>query len=387
MDFSATKRHFDHMGFIFKDMADLSPEGFDEVIDVRSPSEFAEDHVPCAVNLPVLDDAERVRIGTIYKHVGPFQARKIGAALIAQNISRQLETHFADKGREYRPLIYCWRGGQRSRSMAIILSQIGWRAETLEGGYKQYRRLVVRMLYDGDDEGAFLFRGRFVLIDGNTGSGKTGLLKALEAAGAQVIDLEGIGRHRGSVFGGIATPQPSQKAFDSAIAERLAAFDRQRPVFIEAESSRIGRISIPRLVWQQMRDSPRIQIAAARDARARYLVREYKDLTTDLDKLLDRINKLQPYQPAARLEEWRAMARSAAFEALARQLMEHHYDAGYARQRRRSDWAELGTIQLAEINADSLGRAAREAMALAGETVAVSMRPLAGSVGAKARRG
>jgi len=358
------------MVFVLQELGELNPAGFDEIIDVRSPAEFAEDHVPGAISLPVLSDAERAEVGTIYKQVSPFEARKIGAALIARNISGHLEAHFAGKPRDYRPLVYCWRGGQRSRSMAIILSQIGWRAETLEGGYKQYRRLVVRLLHE-DEALAFAFRGRLMLIDGNTGTGKTGLLSALAAAGAQVIDLEGIGRHRGSVFGGLGEPQPSQKAFDSGIAERLAGFDPQRPVFLEAESNRIGRLTLPKVLWQEMCRSPRIRIDAGLEARARFLVRAYADVAADLGLLLERIGRLKPYQPSTRLDEWRELARSGALETLAAELMAHHYDPTYSRQRRRGDWTEIGTIRLGEINEDELARAAREVLALAGDVETV----------------
>ena len=354
------------MVFALQELGELNRAGFDEIIDVRSPTEFAEDHVPGAISLPVLSDNERAEVGTIYKQGSPFEARKIGAALIARNISRHLETHFADKPRDYRPLVYCWRGGQRSRSMAIILSQIGWRAETLEDGYKQYRRLVVKLLYDGE-AGSFAFRGQFVLIDGNTGTGKTRLLSALAEAGAQVIDLEGIGRHRGSVFGALAEAQPSQKAFDSGIAAQLAGFDPQRPVFLEAESNRIGRLTLPKMLWQEMCRSPRIGIEAGLPARARYLVREYADVAADLGLLLERIGKLKPYQPSARLDGWRELARSGALETLAAELMTHHYDPTYSRQRARGDWQEIGRIKLGEIDAAELACAAREVMKLAGD--------------------
>ena len=349
-------------------LADLAGLPHDEIIDVRAPSEFAEDHVPGAINLPVLDDAERARVGTLYKQVSPFAARKLGAALISRNISRHLEAHFADKPRAYRPLIYCWRGGQRSQSMAIILSQIGWRTDTLEGGYKAYRRRVVELLHHDTDEPP-AWHDKLILIDGNTGTGKTGLLGALAAAGAQAIDLEGLSHHRGSVFGGFAAAQPSQKAFDSGLAMALSGFDTDHSVFLEAESSRIGRINLPQRLWQAMRDAPRIHVEAGLAARARYLVQAYSDIIDDPDKLLATLARLKPYQPAKRLEEWAALAREGAFEALAAELMRHHYDPTYARQRKRAEYVSLGTVRLSEINAQELARAARDVMAIAGETV------------------
>lgn len=189
---------------------------FDAVIDVRSPAEFADDHIPGAINLPVLDDAERARVGTIYKQVGPFEARKVGAALVSRNVARHLDEHFADKPKGYRPLVYCWRGGQRSGSLAIILTQIGFRATLLAGGYKTYRHEVM----DGLRE--LTPKLRLWVLAGRTGSGKTRVLRALAAAGEQVLDLEGLACHRGSLLGAEpGCPQPPQRLFESRLFERL----------------------------------------------------------------------------------------------------------------------------------------------------------------------
>ncbi len=156
---------------------------FDEIIDTRSPSEFGEDHVPGAVNCPALNDVERARIGTLYKQDSPFAARKAGAALVARNIACCLEERFADRGREWRPLIYCWRGGKRSGAFVTVFRQIGWDACQLEGGYKSYRRFVVAELE------RLPARFRFRIVSGATGSGKSRLLQALAAQGAQALDL------------------------------------------------------------------------------------------------------------------------------------------------------------------------------------------------------
>ena len=223
-------------------LAELAALDFDDIIDVRSPAEFAEDHVPGAINLPVLSDAERAEVGTVYVQDSPFKARKIGAALVAQNAARHLQGPLADRDGGWRPLIYCWRGGQRSGSFAAILSQIGWRAEVLEGGYKSYRRLVVDSLYER------AFPAPVVLLDGNTGTAKTEVIARLPALGVQSIDLEGLANHRGSALGGQGA-QPSQKAFETALAMRVAALDPSRPVVVEAESSRIRS----RLRWTRGR--------------------------------------------------------------------------------------------------------------------------------------
>ena len=189
---------------------------FDAVIDVRSPAEFADDHIPGAVNLPVLTDEERARVGTIYKQVNPFEARKLGAALVSRNIARHLDEHFAGHPNTYHPLVYCWRGGQRSGSLALVLGQIGFRTTVLAGRYKTYRGEVM----DGLREvaGRFTFR----VLAGQTGSGKTGVLRELAALGGQVLDLEELACHRGSLLGSEpGCPQPPQRLFESRLYERL----------------------------------------------------------------------------------------------------------------------------------------------------------------------
>jgi tRNA 2-selenouridine synthase len=317
------------MPFELASLADLANARFDDIIDVRSPSEFAEDHIPGAVNLPVLDDAERARVGTIYTKDSRFRARRLGAALVARNAARHLDGYLADKGPRYRPLVHCWRGGQRSGAFAAILGQIGWRVETLDGGYRAYRRQVVAMLYDEP------FPAPVVLLDGYTGTAKTELLCMLAARGAQVIDLEGLARHRGSLFGAMTGGQPTQKSFESALATQITALDPERPVLIEAESSSIGDVLVPPALWQAMRAAPRLEVTAPPGARAAYLARTYADLTTDRERLAAVIDRLRPYHAAGLVEQWHALAAEGAFEALAADLMARHYDPRYLRSAAR----------------------------------------------------
>lgn len=302
--------------------------GFDQIIDVRSPAEYAEDHIPGAINLPVLDDAQRARVGTIYKQVSPFDARKLGAALVAQNAALHLMGPLADRSGGWRPLVYCWRGGQRSGSFATILGQIGWRAEVVSGGYKAWRALVVARVHDTP------FPCPVILLDGNTGSAKTEILNLLPARGVQVIDLEGLANHRGSLFGAMG-PQPSQKAFEGRLAMAIAALDPTRPVVVEAESSKVGEVRVPARLWRAMVDAPRITISAPVDARARYLTRAYADLTADAGRLAEVIDKLRPAHPADTIAAWQAMAKSGAFAPLAASLMAQHYDPRYNKHRDR----------------------------------------------------
>ncbi|RMH49024.1 MAG: tRNA 2-selenouridine(34) synthase MnmH [Alphaproteobacteria bacterium] len=322
--------------------------GFDEAIDVRSPAEYAEDHLPGAVNLPVLDDAERARVGTIYVQESRFLARRIGAALVARNAARHLEGYLASKPAGYRPLVYCWRGGQRSGSFATILAQIGWRVETIEGGYRSWRRMVQARLYETP------FPSPVVLLDGNTGTAKTRLLELLGARGVQTLDLEGLANHRGSIFGARAGGQPSQKMFEGRLALAVSRLDPARPVVVEAESSRIGRLQVPPRVWQAMRAARRIEIVAPLAARARYLAEAYADITGDRDRLDAAIAGLAPFHDKKRIAAWHAMAEEGAFEALAAELMEHHYDPRYQRQRARLE-GEIRREETPSLDEEALG--------------------------------
>ena len=326
---------------------------FDAVIDVRSPGEFAEDHVPGAINLPVLTDAERAEVGTIYAQDSRFRARKIGAAYIARNIAHHLETALADQPGAFAPLVYCWRGGQRSNAMATILSQVGWRTTVLAGGYKTYRRQVTSRLYDGD------LALRLVLIDGNTGSGKTEVLGLLAARGLQVVDLEGLAGHRGSLFGALAgRPQPSQKLFESRLLAALETIDPTRPVIVEAESSKVGERMVPPALWQAMAQAPRVELVAPAEARAAYLVRAYRDIIEDRPALDAALARLPTPPGRKRLEAWRALADAGDFEALALALMTLHYDPAYRRSSRKDARPRLGAVELASLDALDLAAAA-----------------------------
>ncbi|MFM7653770.1 MAG: tRNA 2-selenouridine(34) synthase MnmH [Paracoccaceae bacterium] len=322
-------------------LTDLAAHGFDDIIDARGPAEYAEDHLPGAISLPVLDDEERARVGTIYKQVNPFVAKKLGAALVSRNVAGHLLGPLAEKPGGWRPLVYCWRGGQRSGSFAIILSQIGWRVETLKGGYKAWRGLVVREVYDTP------VRAPMVVLDGNTGSAKTEILNLLPAHGVQVIDLEGLANHRGSLFGAMG-PQPSQKGFESRLALGLAGLDPTRPVVVEAESSKIGNCRLPPEIWKAMQRAPRVALRATVAARAAYLTRAYADMVADPTRLAAVIDSLRPMHAAEVIADWQAMAGAGAFGPLAESLMARHYDPRYARHRARME------VRLTEVEAGPL---------------------------------
>ena len=308
-----------------KSLTDIADLGVDTIIDVRAPSEFAEDHVPGAINLPVLSDDERAQVGTVYAQVSPFDARKIGGAMVAQNTASHLRGPLAEKQGDWKPLIYCWRGGQRSGAFATILTQVGWRVSLLNGGYRSYRRLVVGMLYDTP------LPHRITLIQGGTGTAKTRLLQHLKQAGAQMLDLEGLAQHRGSLFGALAGGQPSQKMFESRLAAALNTFDPTKTTWIEAESSKVGARSVPPSLWTAMCAAPRIEIRAPLPSRAAYLCRAYADLTEDRANLHAQIDRLRPYHAGDAIAQWQAYADAGDWQKLAENLIADHYDPRYAR--------------------------------------------------------
>jgi len=320
--------------------ANLSQLGeFDEIIDVRTPSEFAEDHIPGAINCPVLSDEERITVGTLYKQVSPFEARKVGAALVAKNIAHHLQTRFHDLPKSWRPLIYCWRGGQRSGAMSIILSQVGWAAHRLEGGYKAYRRDVLEKLETLPQS------LRFRVICGPTGSGKSRLLAALADNGQQTLDLELLAKHRGSVLGKLPEQlQPSQKWFDSMLLQTLRELDPKKPVFVEAESSKIGLITVPPALIAAMHAGECLLLDAPPDMRVAGLLEDYRHYLDNPESLITHLKSLHRFHGTKQLEHWSALIRAGDFSALVAELLTLHYDPSYFRATSRH-FAQLDTAQ------------------------------------------
>ena len=311
-------------------------ETYSEIIDVRSNSEFSEDRIPGAINLPVLDDAERADVGTIYKQINPFTARKKGAALVAKNISEHLTTHFANKDKDYHPLVYCWRGGQRSNSMATVLTQIGWRVTVLEGGYKTYRAYVRQQLEDLPTK--FTYK----VLCGLTGSGKTHILRQLQQRGAQVLDLEALANHRGSLLGEEwqekPTPQPSQKYFESLLLQQLQQFDVNKIVWLESESNKIGRVHLPLSLWQKMKQASCIDP---------YLVNNPIFLKAKLELIKSRIGK-------QKLNQWYQFIDSEQWEDFVKNLLICHYDPTYCQSIERDFTNVEKLLHLANLSDDSI---------------------------------
>jgi len=306
-------------------------DAFDEVIDVRSPGEFALDHVPGALNCPVLDDEERARVGTMYKQDSAFDAKKEGAALVSRNIARHIEERFRERGRDWRPLVYCWRSGQRSASMAHVLREVGWDAATLEGGYRAYRREVLAQL----DELPARFRYR--VLCGATGSGKSRLLEALAAHGAQVLDLERLASHRGSLLGELpGEPQPSQKMFDSMVWRELKSFDAARRLYVEAESKKIGQLQVPAALLECMRAGECLRMEVPEPERVRFLIAEYKHFLIEPAALKARLGCLTPHYGHDVVGRWLEHVDSGAWPVLVADLLHTHYDPSYLRATTRN---------------------------------------------------
>jgi tRNA 2-selenouridine synthase len=322
-------------------LADL--RGFDEVLDARSPGEFADDHLPGAVSVPVLDDAERERVGTIYKQQSAFEAKRVGAPIAARNIAAAIETRFADRPRNWRPLVYCWRGGGRSGSMVHLLRQVGWDARRLEGGYKAFRRQVVA------DLEALPRHLRYHVICGATGSGKSRLLEALAAAGAQVLDLEVLAQHRGSVLGDLPNePQPTQKRFETQLWEALSGFDAKRPVYVESESRKVGSLRVPDDLIQRMRAARCFRLEAGEEVRVALLMEDYAHFVADPRALLAKLALLRDLHGAERIAQWEEHLARGAWHPLVRDLLENHYDPAYRKSLFRN-YREAPTAEVVEV--------------------------------------
>ena len=304
---------------------------FDAVIDARSESEYAEDRLPGAINWPSLTDAERARVGTEYKQVSPFAARKRGAALVARNIAAHIEREAMDKPKDWTPLVYCWRGGQRSGALATVLGAIGFRVHLLEGGYREYRRAVIAAL------DALPQRFQYRVVCGVTGSGKSRLLQRLAESGQQVLDLEALANHRGSVLGLVpGSPQPGQKQFESRVWDALRHFDPARPVIVESESKKVGDLRVPERLIECMRASPCIQLELPLEARVQLLMDEYDFFVRDTDTFCQRLDALRVLRGREVVDRWQAAARDGRTREVVRELLVEHYDPIYRQSMKRN---------------------------------------------------
>ena len=324
---------------------------FDTIIDARSPSEFALDHIPGAVNCPVLDDEERRIVGTIYKQTGAFEARRVGGAMVAANLARHLREQWADKPADWRPMVYCWRGGLRSGSMVNWMRLVGWDARQLASGYKAFRHHVLEII------DAVVPQLQLRVICGATGSAKTRVLEALAARGEQVLDLEHFASHKGSLLGGLpGVAQPSQKRFETLIATALESLDLSRPLYVEGESARIGRVALPVPLVTRMRAAHCIEVEATLEARHAFLLRDYAYLADDRHALAETLGRLKEMQGKETVQRWQAWAEAGDLPPLFAELMALHYDPHYERSQARhfAAWPQRDRVAARDLTPEGI---------------------------------
>ncbi len=339
------------------DLTAINDACFDTVIDARSPAEFLDDHVPGAINLPVLDNGQRAEIGTLYKQVNPFTAKRTGAALVARNIAHHLETTLHEVPSTWRPLVYCWRGGQRSGAVAKVFSDIGWRTSIIEGGYKAYRRAVLDILNDIPS------KLRLIVIAGKTGTAKTRILRAAAVKGLQIIDLERLANHRGSLLGREpGSPQPSQRLFESRLAKALLGLSSNRSVFVEAESNKIGEIHVPPALWAQMRSAKRITVEAPLTARIKFLMEDYDHVISAQTDVVKLLSGLQTRYSTEIFDSWKNNIKTKNWEIFVESLLTHHYDPSYNRSSASRASVELKKFYVNSLDARAIDNLVQQLM-------------------------
>ena len=331
---------------------------YDMIIDVRSPREFAEDHVPGAVNMPVLDDEQHAEIGTMYKQISPFDAKRAGAAHVARNIGHHLQSKLADADRNFKPLVYCWRGGQRSQAMAQIFSDIGWHTAVIDGGYKTHRKAVLAGLETLPEQ------FRLIILRGRTGTAKTRILRAAAADGLQVIDLEGLANHRGSLLGPEPDmPQPAQRLFESHLFECLRDFDPAKPVFIEAESNKVGQLHVPPALWAAMRGADSVAIEAGLDERVEFLCRDYDHIIAKPELLAPLLDWVVTRLGHDVVDGWRQMVAARDWPGFVRATLIEHYDPAYDKSSSQRNHHTLKVINVGAFDDTSIRKAAKALIA------------------------
>tara|TARA_B100001093_G_scaffold512704_1_gene583082 strand:+ start:2251 stop:3291 length:1041 start_codon:yes stop_codon:yes gene_type:complete len=324
---------------------------FDTIIDVRSPLEYEEDHIIGSINCPVLYDQERIIVGTIYKKESTFKAKIIGSSLTARNIAKHIEKKFINQRGSWQPLIYCWRGGQRSKAFSLILSEVGWRTFQLEGGYKKYRNEVINFL---NKVGSKL---KIILISGKTGSAKTKILQNIKLQGGQILDLENLANHKGSLLGKIPDlKQPSQKLFESKLYHQIKQLDLRRNVYIEAESSKIGNIHIPKTLWAKMIVSPRIEIKADIELRSSFLLKDYKYMCENPELIKPIIYGLKNRLSKKLINDWMELITKKLWLDLTKSFLENHYDPSYSSNTIKNDRKVIKEIQAKSFSKEEINK-------------------------------
>jgi tRNA 2-selenouridine synthase len=325
------------------------------VIDARSPHEYEEDHIPGAVNLPVVDDAEYAEVGTRHK-TDKHAAYLIGVEYSLKNIASHIKPLISKYTPQDRFLVYCFRGGKRSRLWADNLRTIGFEVDVLAGGWKNYRRWVRAGLESLPR--ALTYR----VLCGPTGCGKTRVLHELQRQGHQVLELEGLASHRGSLLGALpGQPQPTQKLFDTMLLDTLRRFDPRQPVWLEAESKKIGNLQLPDALFEAMHVSPVVNIVAPMAERVTLWREDYPHFAADPVSMVRTLEPLKPLVGKEVLAEWMGFAVAGRVDELFESVMTKHYDPCYSRSTRRSygPKVEETTVELQSLTRPALAEAVR----------------------------
>lgn len=316
-------------------------------IDVRSPSEYRQDSLPNAVNIPLLSDQERADIGKVYHQQGPEQAKILGLRTVSPRLD-QIVQQYKEIARGHPVIVFCWRGGQRSQSVAALLEAAGITVYCLDGGYRAYRRKVKEYLYDTP------LKPTVVVLHGLTGVGKTEVLGELEKLGLAVVDLEKLACHRGSAFGSIGLPvQPTQKTFESRLFHLLKSQEQERFLVTECESRRIGRLMIPPVLFAAMNCGLHVLLYADRRTRVARLLRIYHDSRTDHGELSAAINQLVPRLGRETVNRLQDQIQAGNLEPVVETLLTDYYDPLYGYPEQADESFDLS------VNAADTGKAAQ----------------------------
>ncbi len=304
------------------------------MIDARSEGEFEQSHIPGAYNLPILNNPERVVVGTLYKEKGSEEATLKGFELVGprfHQIQKEAIEHFPNR----KVILYCWRGGMRSQILSWLLTMVGFQVFRLKGGYKTYRTFTFDEVRKDR---------RLIILGGKTGTAKTVLLKKLQEKGEQVIDLEGIANHKGSSFGSIGQPpQPSVEQFENLMAEDLRLLDPSLPTWVENESRKIGRLIIPDRFFEQMSKSPLIDIQKSLEQRIEHIAEEYGNLPEE--ELISAVLRLKKRLGGLRTHEAvEAIKAKDSYSWISNLLL--YYDKTYEFDLDRHEQGQIVSLEL-----------------------------------------
>jgi len=310
------------------------------VIDTRSPAEFEKDRIPCAINIPILDNEERKIVGTLYKDT-PDEAIKKGYEYYNKKLPRMVK-EFKKLDLDKKIIIYCWRGGMRSQTITKLVADLGFNAFLLEGGYRAYRRYVLSQLEN------YKPGFTFIVLYGLAGSGKTELIKQLKPS----IDLEGLAQHRSSNFGAIGLNPREQKLFESLLFEKLEKLKGEKFVFVEGESHKVGRVFIPNSIFSAMKQGLAVRVDCSIANRAKQIVKDYFTHGEE-DKIRDIIVYLKPHLTKKVVEELLKLMDEKNYEEVSKILLQNYYDSKYEHQ--------IGQAECkCSVNADDLANCIKE---------------------------